>query len=337
MIEISFVIDNGISVPVPYDTANRSELVKTRISIFSETSITIIIPQKFHSVISNYINFLTATTSQGIIDADKLKQCFYLESFLHDTYYFKYLMQQTLDNWSLVSPTIYTNLNPDIQREVYLHCPYGYVPSSYMNKPFFFKEWSNINNNTVVKINSNSNNSNNSNSEQYHTIVNYYSNEITITIKFHQMDNGSDIGFVRENTYYQNGCYLKRQKHYLNGKRYGMWSEWSDGKYHRLWYQGQYVNDKHEGIWKWWHDNDQHTLASIGKYSCGLRKGRWIRYNHHGDISFNRYYVDGFERLNLIGISIIVNKMINYFNTNRLSMSLVVMVTLVVIMLMLLK
>ena len=220
----------------------------------------------------NYIKFLrNATQPETITDIHRLKSCFVMETYFVDTMYFKYLMQQTFNNWNALSTVVYNEPNPDIQRRMFLSCPYEFILEPYNSKQSFRGEWLEHNKNTSIVVNGN---------ETYHTHTEYYDNGVTKYILMYHTINEQRVGFRQEIKFYPSGN-TKWQKQYFNTKKQGLWRKWYDNEKHTLKEEYKYVNDKLHGTHLEWYDGEHHTLYCKGQYLDDKMQGVWkIYYNN---------------------------------------------------------
>lgn len=86
----------------------------------------VIILDKYHNLISFYISFLHGRMLP-IHNSDLLVSCLDMATYFIDNDYFQSVIQQLLNGWYHLSPLVYTDLHPDLQRSVYL---YLYLPPS---------------------------------------------------------------------------------------------------------------------------------------------------------------------------------------------------------------
>jgi len=160
--KITFDI-NGKLISVPYQTAIRSELVKDRLDAIG-LDYAIPIPRKYMVTSYIYTSFLNGKLLP-VSSKELIISCYDLVSYVVDIEFFNYVMQQLLDNWSLLSYTIYNEINPDLQRDIFLHLPYQLIPQLHMKSYSFRNEWVNINNGKQITVN---------HVETYQTTVTYW-------------------------------------------------------------------------------------------------------------------------------------------------------------------
>ena len=199
-----------------------------------------------------------------IQNKELLRLCFDVYSYFLDMNYFRYLLKQLFDNWSCVGDIICGQdcVNPDLQREILLYCPYDMLPQHYIDDKCFFNLWLNNNRNKTIIINGNSNggscqmyhndfviseliairdeNSNNDDDLCYHS-------GSTLTL-YHTVD-GQECGFKKMFTYYlgDNSLY---ECEYFDRIQHGIWKQWS--KSGRLSLCGEYQHGNKTGVWTTW-------------------------------------------------------------------------------------
>jgi hypothetical protein len=152
---VMFSIRNMKAI-VPYEAAIGSNYVKEYLGNMGTNDITIDVPDKYYSIIGNYINYLQGKPTT-ITTVSKLSKCFNMASYFDDREYFQYLMQQTFNDWTNLSPVIYNETNEGVQREMFLYTPITLVPKEYMDTPTFFKDWLSINKNKLFYTTTNTN------------------------------------------------------------------------------------------------------------------------------------------------------------------------------------
>ena len=129
-----------------------SEMIMSLLSDVQLDDVVITVPVEYLSVIDEYVNYITAINSTPILqisDVERLVRCFFMETFFADSSFLSQLIRCAYGIWCEFLPFI-----PSLpsKRQIYLHCPYEYVPDDYMNKEAFFNEWLQINANTKVHL-----------------------------------------------------------------------------------------------------------------------------------------------------------------------------------------
>ena len=280
---------NGKQYDVSYDSAMGSELIKERTDSLGLDCI-IPFPCVDELIAWNYINFLTNTTQpETITDAEKLKLCFVMETYFVDIEYFKYLMQQMFNNWNMLSTVIYNEPNLDIQRRMFLLCPYEFIRHQQcITNPNFYKQWLEYNKNIVVIVNGN---------ERYHTQLKYDTGNIMKCLFVCHTVDSKHTGFSQETYFYPSGN-IECQRQYFNEKKQGMWRDWYDNEHQILKYEQQYVDNKRHGMHTKWYDNENHTVLYQGLYINDKKQGPWKHYydNKQQTLWYEVNYVDDVEQ-----------------------------------------
>jgi len=289
---MSITLDiDGFQYAVPYDTAMNSELIKERVDSLG-TNCIIPFPQVDMITAWNYIRFLKYPMNpETITDVNRIRSCFVMETYFVDSKYFEYLMQQTFNNWNVLSTVVYDEPNPDIQRRMLLLCPYEFIRELYISRPTFFKQWLQHNINTKIVVNG---------SETYHTEIDTYGNGIIGYLYVYHTINEQTVGFSQETRFYPSGN-AQWQQQYFNDKKQGIWRQWYDDERNTIreqhecvdnelhgmnikWYDNtnhtmmcevQYLNGGKHGIYKAYYDDDRQTLWYQGQYSGDIKQGIW--------------------------------------------------------------
>ena len=102
---------------------------------------------------------------QSIPTVDTLILCFKMESYFTDDKFFKYLMSKAYPVWEEFYPRIHEL--PDEIFGISLHSLWIRSRCIYINRPLFFKEWLQINQNKGVMLYG---------KKVYHTDTKYYDN-----------------------------------------------------------------------------------------------------------------------------------------------------------------
>jgi len=119
----------------------KSEFILGMISDLGSEGGVIPVLERFHGIIGNYINFLHGKPSE-IVSASKLLTAFEMDTYFLDVGYFKYLIAQLLQHWSVYSQEFFQLLtDDDLFREICLFLPLPLVPDFYIFKPSFIREW----------------------------------------------------------------------------------------------------------------------------------------------------------------------------------------------------
>jgi antitoxin component YwqK of YwqJK toxin-antitoxin module len=317
---ITFSInDDIVSVSVVTEIVCKSEYIKSLVQDVGDS--TIVIPQQYTSIINNYISYLKGN-QDDIIITDSLY--FSMAMYFDDIKYSDYLFQQLFDHWSnAIKVKICAEFNDDLQWLIYLHCPYDFVPKSFVENVSFMKQWTQYNQNKIIKVN---------NSLTYYNNVTSVNPDGETVTKTYHVDSSDDninnsnnsnnssssckeIGYSKTIVYYPSG--LQRCEYEsTNNKKNGLWKEWYDNHQHCLkkqcnfiddelsglwkyWYEtgrlkseGDYVADKRVGVWSQWHNNDQHCLMKQGNLTDDKLNGLWRHWYESGRLKSEGDYVD---------------------------------------------
>ena len=287
-----------------------SEYIKDVVTSFGNVDVVIPVPDKYCTVIDNYIKFVNG--NQVLITSrERLLLCFQLNTLLIDEGYFRYCIQQTFNNWSYMCNMVYNDFNDDLQWSFFVYCPHDFIPKHLLDNNTFMKQWNNINQGTIIKVNNDNevyyNNVETFNEHEQRCITTSHTVKITLNTN-HTTNDVKVIGNKREIIYYANSnnimsdiSYvddkregltmkwydnsqhsLKFEGYYIDGNETGLRREWYDNEHNTLIYEGQYVNGREDGPWREWYDDDQqttgslrHTLKSEGKYVNGKLDGTW--------------------------------------------------------------
>ena len=275
-----------------------SMYIKDLMSKFG-SDVCINIPSKYTSVFGIYLNFLSynkQTTSIGDNNSDNsdvkewnlettsldtLLLCFNMESYLCDEKFFMCLMRRSYDMWYEFYPNI--NKLPD-ERMVYLHTPYFFIPTKYMDNAIFFKQWLDNNKEEAIRLNR---------SECYVTIISYYHDDQgrkTNNIKAMSSYVGTQKVMDKHKVHmewYPNGN-IYRKFHYCNEQMHGKCEAWYDNesqsqsqrhekeqcmKSGQLFYRHNYVNGYRHGSQECWYENENN--------------------NSHEQLQHQEYYING--------------------------------------------
>ena len=99
-------------------------------------------PQQYSNVADVYIKFIN--DDRSCIDNIKLpatlKLCFELCHFIGHRQFFNFLMQQLFNTWSTIA-SIINDMNDNLKRDIYLLCPYNFLPIDYQTNLAFLNVW----------------------------------------------------------------------------------------------------------------------------------------------------------------------------------------------------
>jgi len=231
-------------------------------------------------------------------------------TYFFDEDYFNFLITQLYNNWTCLYPAILEDINPNCQRQILLHCPYGFLPDSYTNNKFFMKEWIQRNHDKHISINDGESyifktianfsdiedsddegNSDDDNEENYEpgkqllsTTGNIYSSYCRV---------GGDIIGVKKNVVYLDGV-IQEESSSVDGLNEGMNRGWEDGY---LFSEVEFQHGKLNGQCRQWYKisltNGKHQLEETGLYIDDRKQGLWTTWYTNGNINNKRYYRNG--------------------------------------------
>jgi len=104
-----------------------SEYIKDIVKTFGNSDATIPVPNKYYTIISNYVEFLK-DNHIPITSRERLLLCFQLNTLFVDDSYFKHCVQQVLGLWSYMCIMIYNDFNNDLQWFFFVYAPYDFIP-----------------------------------------------------------------------------------------------------------------------------------------------------------------------------------------------------------------
>jgi antitoxin component YwqK of YwqJK toxin-antitoxin module len=253
--------------------------------------------------ITNYAYFLRGTSTTVIIDQDNMMESLEIYHITEDKNYFSYLISQLHKFWTLLSPVLYSNdVNSNVKRDVYLHCPHLLLPKLYLNNKLFMDEWIKLNIDKEIILNGNEKfkygtTEQKSVNDTYNNTAN--KDKINQQIMFaqgakiHQRSyndkgqgetkiidkdnvtrsiesyiNGLKFGPVFS---YDENTIKKIQYYLINNKEEGV--ETSFYPSGQIWTETQYHNCVVNGTFKDWYDDTNHTLKKVGEFQDGKHVG----------------------------------------------------------------
>lgn len=274
---------------VVYNMAIRSELISNMLCDLKLdqqhdnnciSHVTIYVPHKYVAIIDNYIEKLNVVIDdsnelQTINDGDTLIQCFDMCIYFFDNEYFNYLMCQLFNNWLLLSPSVHdSSINPYLQRQILLHCPYQMLPKVYIDDKIFFDAWMQIHEHKSTTIGN----------------TRYFVGIICNCYTFCYMDvnniskNGSKVityytsGRIEsEGQYHQDGILLPGDDRLHSGEQ-GLWRRWEDNEDHSPIWEAQYVNGEKHCIERCWYPQPNKDGKYLVRCENEYVKGHQIRH-----------------------------------------------------------
>jgi len=137
-------LHQDVSHDIPYNLTQYLTTSSQWSSSIDETSVTI------------YVYFLLGNEAV-IIDRDIMTSCFLIYSLLEDTNFFKFLMDQMLQRWTLLSQILYNtddySLPDDTKDDIFLLCPQMLLPKKYINDKIFMDSWMVKHNKQIITLN----------------------------------------------------------------------------------------------------------------------------------------------------------------------------------------
>jgi len=303
------IICGNKKLNIPHSSVESSEYIKDIVDVSKDVNVIIPIPDKYCSVVNNYVDYLNGN-KVPITSKQLLLLNFQLSTLFADESYFKYCIEQTFDNWSDVCVMVYNDFNDDLQWSFFLHSPYEFIPQYLLDNNTFMTQWQEKNQNAVTKVSRGS--------SVYYTDVESTDNYGAKVIKTYHTVDGQEVGYKKVTNYYKNSNNIKAEEHYVNGKADGvsrMWYDndqhtieaeghwvdgkldgvqrwWNDNDQHTLESEQHYVDGKPDGVWRWWYDDDQHTLETERHWVNGKRHGQWVEFDVDGNITSDNVYVN---------------------------------------------
>jgi len=254
---------------------NGSLYIKDLVELNNDNvDIIIPIPDKYCNVVDNYVEY-TKNNKVSITSRERLFLCFQLNALFIDESYFKYLIQQTFNNWSYMCVMVYNEFNDDLQWSFFVHSPIDFIPKYLLDSDPFMKRWNKVNQNIITNVN-NGNEVYYSNVKTVDTYNNYEIIRTYHTVKYKSNnDYAKEVGYVRVITYNPDTKNIVREDSFIDHEPDGLWRSWYDNDKHALKSEECYIDGKKDGVWRYWYDNDQHTLKSEGHYVNGEIDGVW--------------------------------------------------------------
>lgn len=272
--EITFIVA-GKEIIVEINETIQSQYIKDLMSHYQNVKISV--PDHYTTIINFYLQFLKAKYLY-FHDAIPLAASFRLASYFLDEKYFHWLLNQSYKLWTEVYPHI-KDLPSDIQKEIFLHTPYHFVPWDIMSDSFF-KLWLDINQGKVITLNGD---------EEYHTVVEYRNGYKTFT-SFMIIDE-EEVGNKYIKTWHLDNGQLKEDLGLLNDEKHGLCREWyHDGQ---LQSEIMYNNGDEDGVSRTWYNNG--NLEYEANYVDGNLHGVEREWYTNGQLKFETNYVNGSE------------------------------------------
>jgi len=295
---VTFVLSNGETPQVPNSLVSTSNLITSLMADANLDDVEIDVPDVYTYVFHYYINVLnnkhTIINDDNNVDeddetnkltVDKLLVCFNMESFFADDMFFDYLLRWAYRIWD----SFYSHINVlPSEHLIYLHTPYEFVPTKYMNRPQYFKQWLQINQDIKVKLNTN---------DIYYTIVGYYNDDDGDAGGHNQRYEANQIKYLEV---YHTTCNINMGRE--------IYKEWYRDGQPSLEYN--YVDDIMDGLQLEWYENNSSVIDNnlnndddddskggklkyIHVYVRGLKHGLQLYWYKSGRIMHKNNYLDG--------------------------------------------
>jgi len=291
---------NGELFTVPYDKAKASEYIKEYLDHTSLDQV-VYVPEKYYDIAYNYIFFLQDIKPLPIYDRDMLKACFDMYTYFFDDNYFDFLIQQLLNNWSYLFTVVFgtTNssstefqseqVNPNLQRQILLSCPYDFLPNFYLEDKLFFKQWRKANVGKVIVVNQLT-------SYKFTIDSSDHDNNKIFYVSSQHLD-GDIIGRKKLISINKEDFILSEYT-IFNGKVSGISKRWDNTGYNLL-EQIERHDDLNDGLTKRWYPitiktGGKHQLESRGLYDNGRKIGVWTTWYENGHIK-SEFTYDGHQ------------------------------------------
>ena len=244
----------------------QSEFFKGMLELTGEKHLTIEVPSQYWPVAINYINFIRDKPAV-IKSAEKLANCFAMNSFFIDEPYFKYLMSQMQQHWHEVANVVDSIHNDELLYDICLHLPFSLIPNKLKVSPNFVKVWGKRVDNKRVVLNSN---------KLVKTTIGYRVDGQNLEHEdFHNFRVTSTTNGIEDQLeilyYFYPGFRLEEEKPVINNNKV----------------KGHYV----QGLIRRWHDNGQ--LASEFNYVDGCKVGQDLTWHKNGQPRVKTTYYEG--------------------------------------------
>jgi len=281
--------------------------------------------------VSNYIYFLTHNEPRKAVICNRnvMVECLKVYSVTGDMNYFNFLVGQLHEFWSILSPILFDRTNyqvdSDIKRDLFLHCPHELLPDNYLNNKIFFKQWLSINNDNPISIDGGSqtftykssdktsnkifNSTCKNNYADYNivsrSIVDTSNNSLLTDTLFdgisqykstyenEQKNYVNEQSYINGNSNGPSNVYNLRtgklftHSYYINNKLEGLNVDYFDDGHISL--EEHYHNGIVDGVIKSYYDNEQHTIAIESLYDDGKIQSSKLYYNN-GNLYANLFY-----------------------------------------------
>jgi hypothetical protein len=124
---------NGTIVTISTEEIRKSKLFANLLDCCcsSDGKLVLPFPAQYNIVADIYLMFINKhSLHDEELIGNRLPLSFKLCHFIEDNNFFNYLMQYLLERWPFYNISKW-NLANELEYEIYLHCPYMWVPESY--------------------------------------------------------------------------------------------------------------------------------------------------------------------------------------------------------------
>lgn len=256
----------------------RTDYYRTSLSMFKDED-EIPAPTTEYAI-SHYVKFLDRDVEGK---KQKLKECFQHYFLIGDSDYLQHCVNKLLNHFSLYKD-ILTELNSDLQRDIYLNIPLDFVPDQFKKKFSFIDDWIlNMARKPHVHI------------QVGDEIFMYKSmRQSDGTFIFKSFCQGKNVYVFEiphglEIIYYPNGQ-RKLEVWYRDGNRDGISRRWYSNGVLEL--EQLYINGRIHGPYREWYESRRKRVES--DYVHGKKEGEYIHYddNNKGTILNHFTYKD---------------------------------------------
>jgi hypothetical protein len=228
------------------------------------------IPEQYCVVINNYISFSNSGQQDDFYTVEGINLAFELYQYLDDDNYFEYLIRNLLKHWSSLSLVI-TNINLDLQDDIYLCLPLHLIPTNILLDNIFISNWMN-------KWRDNNQKSITVDTITYKIAFNEFKVQVISKDTVHLFTFDDQHHLLRYVTY--------DDKRMLQG----LWRNWYPNK--QLKEMGHYKNNLYDGLYRSWYE-DNGALQLKCWYDKDARVGKLKQWYVTGQIEFDVNYFDG--------------------------------------------
>jgi hypothetical protein len=257
---------NSTIIALPTEQIRKSKLFANLVDCYhlsSSDNLVIPFPTQYNYIVDVYLMFINKHDLHGEeLTGNRLPLSFKLSHFIEDNYFFDYLTQYLLARWSYYNISKWS-LTSELEHEIYLHCPYMWVPEPYRGHYDNEKQEYNINIPFLIsymKLHS---------EKQIHINNRYYwiSNMNTNLLNedgftcYCLSPNSTAVKDGLSISWYQNN--IKQQvrsvSHYVNNKLNGVKRTFFDNG--KIASEVHYNKNVKQGLWKFWYKSGNLRLT----------------------------------------------------------------------------